>query len=165
MGRRGPPPKPTAIRKLQGNPGHRPLNDREPEPRPDTPRCPSWLTDEAKVVWRRMVPELRVMGVLTAADGDALAAYCQTFARWKAAEEFLAKHGEVYPLKDDQGRIRCMQQFPQVSISRNLLHLLRNYQREFGLTPSARSRIAVGGGAAEPSEFDRFLAERRGGSG
>ena len=36
-----------------------------------------------------------------------------------------------------------MQQFPQVSIARNLLLVLRAYQQEFGLTPAARSRIAV----------------------
>jgi P27 family predicted phage terminase small subunit len=143
MGRRGPPPKPTSIKKWEGNLGKRPLNELEPQPRKDTPRCPVWLSAEAKKVWKRMVPELRRMKVLTHVDGDALAAYCQTYARWKAAEEFLAKHGDVYPLRDDQGRVRYMQQFPHVAIARSLLQILRAYQQEFGLTPSARSRIEV----------------------
>jgi P27 family predicted phage terminase small subunit len=143
MGRRGPPPEPTKLRVLKGNPGKRPVNEREPQPRATSPRCPEWLSAEAKRVWQRLVPELKAMRVLTYIDGDALAAYCQTFARWRAAEEFIQKHGEAYPLRDDQGRIKCMQQFPQVAISRNLLLVLRAYQQEFGMTPSARSRVAV----------------------
>lgn len=141
MGRRGPPPKPTALKILAGNPGKRPLNPREPQPSAQAPRCPAWLPKEAKREWRRIVPELEAMRVLTRVDGDALTAYCQTYARWRAAEEFLVQHGEVYPLRDESGKVRCMQQFPQVSIARNLLLLLRAYQQEFGLTPAARTRV------------------------
>ena len=159
MGRRGPSPKPTALKLLQGNPGKRPLNEREPKPRKDMPRCPAWLSSEAKKVWRRLVPELRAMRVLTIVDGDALAAYCQTFARWRAAEEYLARHGDVYPIRDEARRIKCMQQFPQVAIARSLLQILRAYQQEFGLTPSSRTGIR----AAEPAvedELDKFLRRR-----
>lgn len=143
MGRRGPPPKPTALRLLNGNAAKRPINDREPTPEKGRPRCPGWLPDEAKKVWKRVVEDLDRMGVLTVVDGDALTAYCQTYVRWKAAEEFLIKHGEVYPLRDEKGQIRCMQQFPQVSIARNLLLVLRAFMGEFGLAPASRSRISL----------------------
>lgn len=149
MGRRGPPPEPTRLKVLKGNPGKRPVNPREPEPRPDVPRCPQWLGPEAKAVWKRLVPELKHMRVLSYVDGDALAAYCQTYARWRAAEEFIGKHGEVYTLRDEQGRVRCMQQFPQVAIARQLLQILRSYQQEFGMTPAARSRVVVPGEPAD----------------
>jgi hypothetical protein len=36
-----------------------------------------------------------------------------------------------------------MQQFPQVSIARNLLLILKAFYQEFGMTPAARSRIEV----------------------
>ena len=121
MGRRGPPPKPTRLKVISGNPGKRPLNKREPQPRKEAPRCPNWLTPDAKRVWKDLVPRLKRMGVLTEVDGGALAAYCQTFARWRETEEFLAKHGNVYPLRDSEGRVKYMQQLPQVSIARNLL--------------------------------------------
>lgn len=143
MGRRGPPPKPTALRILNGNAAKRPLNDREPRAPTGDPRCPSWLSKEAKQAWRRLVPLLSAMKVLTLADVDALTAYCQTYARWRAAEAFLQQHGEVYPLRDEQGKVRCMQQFPQVSIARNLLLVLKTYQQEFGLTPASRSRLVI----------------------
>ena len=72
MGRRGP----TVLKLMAGNPGKRPLNKREPQPRRTTPRCPAWLNKKAKTVWRRIVPELRDMGILTVVDGEALAAFC-----------------------------------------------------------------------------------------
>ncbi len=141
MGRRGPPPKPTALRILNGNAANRPLNEDEPQPAKDMPRCPSWLTAEAKKVWARVAPELARMRVLTIADADALAAYCQVYARWRAAEEFIAKHGDAYPIRDEQGRVKCMAQFPQVSIAKSLLQLVRAYQQEFGMTPSSRTQV------------------------
>ena len=159
MGRRGPPPKPTRLRVLQGNPSKRPINENEPQPRKDTPRCPAWLSEEAKKVWRRIVPELRRMGILTVVDGDALAAYCQTYARWKAAEQFIQQHGEVYPIRDERGRMTYMQQFPQVTIARHNLHMLKSYQQEFGLTPSARSRIEIP--LDQDPEFSEHEAFRR----
>ena len=118
------------------------------------------LSPDAKKEWKRLVPELKAVGVLTVLDGDALAAYCQTFARWRAAEAYLARHGEVYPLRDERGRIRCMQQFPHVSIARSLLQVLRAYQKEFGLTPSARSRIEVPFGEGE-RPLAKFLQRKQ----
>jgi P27 family predicted phage terminase small subunit len=127
------------LQLLHGNPGKRPLP--RAQPRAETPRCPTSLSAAAKRVWKRLVPELDVLGLLTRVDRDALVAYCRTFARWQATEDFLDAHGEVYPIRDDQGRIKCMAQFPQVAIARNLLLVLKAYQQEFGLTPSARSRL------------------------
>ena len=143
MGRRGPPPKPTALRLLQGNPGRRPINPREPEPRKSVPRCPSWLDEEAKECWKRLVPELKRMGVLSCVDADALAAYCDSWSRWKRAVLFLQKNGDVYTVKDGAGKVKYIQQLPQVAIARNLLIALNRYQQEFGLTPASRSRLVV----------------------
>ena len=144
---------------LRGNPGKRRMSDREPKPSNDVPRCPVWLSADAKRAWKRLVPQLKRMRVLSAVDADALTAYCQTWARWKRAEEFLEKHGDVYPLRDDGGNIRCMQQFPQVAIARNLAQLLKAYQQEFGLTPSARTRIEVKEPEEEESESMQLRRE------
>ena len=48
MATRGRKPKPTALKVLEGNPGKRPLNDREPVPPKATLKCPAWLLPEAK---------------------------------------------------------------------------------------------------------------------
>ncbi len=102
---------------------------------------PAWLDDDAKRAWRRLIPLLEQMNVLTRIDGNALARYCQLWSRWKRAELFIQKHGDTYPIKDEKGKIRCLQQFPQVAIANKLAQQLTRLEQEFGLTPSARSRI------------------------
>lgn len=136
MATRGRKPKPTALKVLEGNPGKRPLNIDEPKPKKKAPKCPSWLEPEAKKEWRRMSKTLEQIGVLTQVDGAAFAGYCQAYARWKEAEEFLTKHGTIF--KTPSGYI---QQVPQVSIAQTYLKIMKDFCSEFGLTPSARTRI------------------------
>jgi P27 family predicted phage terminase small subunit len=138
MATRGRKPKPTALKVLEGNPGKRPLNDKEPQPERKAPRCPSWLEPEAKKEWKRMAKTLEAIGVLTQVDKAAFAGYCQAYARWKEAEEFLSKHGTIF--KTPSGYI---QQVPQVAIARNYLQIMKDFCSEFGLTPAARTRIKV----------------------
>ncbi len=76
MARRGPAPKPTRMKVLAGNPGKRPLNRREPQPKPGLPRCPAQLSEEAKREWKRISKELDRLGLLTVLDRAALSAYC-----------------------------------------------------------------------------------------
>lgn len=90
MAGRGRPPKPTAVKELEGNPGKRPLNKNEPKPKQIAPKCPSWLEPDAKKEWRRLSKELETMGLLTQVDMAAFAGYCQAYARWKEAEEFIS---------------------------------------------------------------------------
>lgn len=45
----GRKPKPTAVKKLEGNPGKRKLNTKEPNPGKGMPDCPAWLLPEAKI--------------------------------------------------------------------------------------------------------------------
>jgi P27 family predicted phage terminase small subunit len=122
------------------------------------------LSAEAKRAWRETVPVLKRMRILTRIDRDALAAYCQTYARWKAAELFLDQHGEVYPIRDDTGKIRYMQPFPQVAIARSHLQVLRSYQQEFGMTPSARTRVREIPSFVRDLEHERFFGPRTSGA-
>ena len=158
MGRRGPPPTPTPILKLRNSTlvtKRRELT--EPKPRAGRPICPAWLDADAKAAWRQLVPELEVMGVLTRIDRNALARYCRTWARWRKAEAFIDKHGEMYPLKDEAGQPRCFQQWPQVAIANKLAQQLTRLEQEFGMTPASRTRIQLPVRPAEPDEFDNFL--------
>ena len=68
MATRGRTPKPTALKELEGNPGHRPLNDKEPRPKSKALACPSNLSKEAKKEWRRLCKEMEQEGVLTGWD-------------------------------------------------------------------------------------------------
>lgn len=135
---RGRKPKPTAIKILEGNPGKRKLNAYEPTPEQTAPQCPDWLCDEAKEEWKRLADKMEQMGILTEVDMAAFAGYCQSYARWKEAEEFISRHGAI--VKTPSG---YWQQIPQVSIAQQYLKDMQKFAEQFGLTPASRSRIVA----------------------
>ena len=154
MAQAGRKPKPTAIKRLEGNPGKRSLNEREPVPQKKAPKCPLWLEVEAKKEWRRTARQLEELGILTEVDMAAFAGYCQAYARWKEAEEFISRHGTI--VKTPSG---YWQQVPQVSIAQTYLKIMNKFAEQFGLTPSSRSRIIAsdGGPADAADEMENLL--------
>ena len=144
MATRGRKPKPTAMKILEGNPGKRALNLKEPRPDKKMPKCPEWLEDEAKAEWGRLATPMFNLGLLTELDMATFATYCQAYARWKEAEEFISQHGSLIKTKTG-----FWQQIPQVSISRSNQAMMIKAAAEFGLTPSSRSRLIAGGANLE----------------
>ena len=138
MGLRGPAPQPTSIRVLNGNPGRRPINTTEPQPRAVKPHCPAHLDDEAKKEWKRLSPILQRMRVLTEADYMALANLCVAYSTLIKAQVSLSKTGLL--VKTPSGYV---QQSPLVSIVRSQMEMINRLCGEFGLTPSSRSRIQI----------------------
>lgn len=150
MGARGPAPKPTALKRLQGNPGKRALPAGEPQPAAGgVPAVPRWLSEEGKREWRRLAGRLWRAGLLTEADHDGLAMYCETFATWKRAEAQVRAKGEV--VRTAGGNVI---QNPYLSIANRAKRDALVLAREFGMTPAARTRISVDGGEEEPSVAD-----------
>ena len=96
MAARGRKPKPTALKVLEGNPGKRPLNDHEPIPPKGELEVPVVASARGQKEWKRLASSLEAMGVLTMADLTAFAGYCQAYARWKEAEEFITQHGSIF---------------------------------------------------------------------
>ena len=142
MATRGRKPKPPAMKELEGNPGKHPLNTSEPKPTKKAPACPKWLEPEAKKEWRRLAKQMEAIGILTEVDMAAFAGYCQAYARWKEAEEFITQHGTI--VKTQSG---YWQQVPQVSIAQTYLKIMNRFAEQFGLTPSSRSRIIASDGS------------------
>lgn len=142
---KGRKPKPTRLKELTGNPGRRPLNDREPKPTAARPSCPSWLSKEAKAEWRRIVPELERLGLLTLVDRTALAAYCQAAAELEIATKQLNKEGRIIFVEvfNKAGEVSGSVQkpHPAIKLQRDAFRQVKAYLAEFGLTPSARTRV------------------------
>jgi len=113
--------------------------------------------DDAKEEWDRIATELNRIGLLTVVDRTALAGYCQSYAQWKDAVAWIKKHGQVYPLKDDKGNVKCLQQFPQVGIANQCLKQIRAFCGLFGLDPSSRARLEL----PSEDEADDFKSKLR----
>jgi P27 family predicted phage terminase small subunit len=133
---RGRKPKPSHLKVVSGNAGKRALNSREPRPAIAAPSPPAVLRGEARREWRRVVPMLEAIGVLAEIDRAALAAYCQSWGRWLKAERELAREGMTF--ETDKGN---HVQHPLVGIARRAMADVVRYSAEFGMTPSARSRV------------------------
>ena len=156
---KGRKPKPSALKVLEGNPGKRPLPKNEPKPQPTAPECPDWLHENAKQEWERIAPQLERLGLLTSIDMAALAGYCEAWAQYRDAIEFIHKHGQVHPIRDNNGTIKYLQQVPQVGIANQQMKQIRAFCSEFGLTPSARGRMEVPGADEHVDEMEDLLSK------
>jgi len=151
--KQGRPRKPTELKILEGNPGKRPLPTNEWKPKPMAPKCPNWLHKYAKKEWKAIVPKLEEYGLLTEVDATALAAYCQAYARWREAEEFMSRHNTVF--KTTSGYI---QQVPQVVIAQKYMALMSTYLSKFGLSPADRVGMVNPKGPEKQSKLASLLS-------
>jgi P27 family predicted phage terminase small subunit len=162
----GPRPQPVRLKLLRGNPGRRAIRGTfDPPAPPEPPEPPPFLTGYALAEWHRVGPGLTLFGLLTPLDVAPLAAYCVSFAHWRQAEELLQQLAAVDEkargllIKGSKGQARSN---PLVQIAREAAADMIRAACEFGFSPAARSRIAlgVGGPFARPpaSKFDGLLA-------
>jgi P27 family predicted phage terminase small subunit len=155
--------KPIRLKILEGNRGRRKLPE-EIIPPAEMPVPPAHLDAYALEEWNRVVEGLSAMGVLAGIDQQAFAAYCGAYARWRAAEEELAKLREVnrlsaLVLKTVSGN--WIQQ-PLIGISNKAAGDMVRYAVEFGMTPSARARLAMDPNRAKKGKFDGLVGVRGG---
>ncbi len=104
--------------------------------------------------------ELHRLGMLTLLDVSALAAYAQAFGRWIQAERTIAKMAEKdtvsggLMIKTTKGNAI---QNPMVGTANKAASDMVKYAAEFGLTPAARARLALGPVNPPKSKFDGLL--------
>jgi P27 family predicted phage terminase small subunit len=146
---RGPKPKPTALKRLAGNPGKRKLNDDDLKAPPGCPDCPADITGLARDEWIRITAELNALGMLTKCDRAALATYCGLYEQALNLKKIIKKKGLI--LKDGTNRPH-----PAVAMKLKTEALMKAYLIEFGLTPSSRARMKVPGQETK-DPMDDFL--------
>lgn len=167
MGKRGPRPKPDAIRALEGDPGKRGKGGNSPPPAAAVTNLkpPTFLPSAAKKEWKRVIMELARLNLISDLDVMALAAYCNAYATWLDAIKKIKETGMLvrspngYPMPS-----------PYVKIERDSQEQMMKWLREFGMTPSSRARVGGDGGADEEEDpfaalASRAASNRAGGSG
>lgn len=158
---KGRKPRPTRLQVIAGNPGGRPLNANEAELDLSQPDPPAFLCEDGREEWSRVVQVLFDAGLMTDLDRGALAAYCQAYGRWAAAERALREMSDKDRLtkgmviKTTNGNAI---QNPLVGIANKALHEMVRCASEFGMTPSARSRVD----AKPPSKGNKFANNGKG---
>lgn len=138
MGLRGPAPKPTALRVIEGSAWRANVNEPKPGPAPAT--CPRKLSPQGKAEWKRLMPVLRRMRVLTEADLGPLADLCEVTAELDHAQKLLRESNLLTRASAKGSPIR---RNPLVSIIKDFREQKLRLEREFGLTPASRTRLMV----------------------
>ena len=157
--------KPLKLRVLEGNRSRRKIPEDLPLPPADLPIPPLHLDAGALEEWNRLADGLNGMGILAGIDQAAFAAYCSSFSRWKSAEEELQK------LRDKGGALNALVlktvsgnfiQQPLIGISNCAARDMVRYAVEFGLTPSARARLAMDPNRGKAGKFDGLIGVKGG---
>ena len=111
---------------------------------------PEHLGQVAAGRWAQLLPLLQGVKVMTRADIEALARYCDTYEWWLATRAKLKADGDTYPILNDKGEVKYIAQRPEVSIAHKLAVQLRQLEQDFGMNPSARTSLHV----EEPTQKD-----------
>jgi P27 family predicted phage terminase small subunit len=135
MGKRGPKPKPTALRVLEGNPGRLPINTEEPRPMGE-PECPAHLSADGRAMWRQILDSLPP-GLITAADAPLLACYCESWATHKAATEAMHRDRDLL----GNNLIRNDRPSPYLRIATEAARTMASLSTRLGLSPADRTGI------------------------
>lgn len=134
---KGRKPKPLKLLEMDGT-RRADRHGTGPEVKPDTaqPRCPTWLGREGKSEWRRVVPKLAALGMLSTVDRGTLSQLCEA---WDTFFELQRRLSRMLKLNDIDVVYQRLCNQKSVAIA--------TYNRiavEFGLTPSSRARLRPG---------------------
>ena len=142
MAKSGPKPLPKNVHVLNGNPSKLPRNalfDDCIRPRTEIPTPPDHLSPEALEEWNRISGELEALGLISQIDRAALSVYCQAYGRWVQCEKKLTELGEKGMVETTPSGYK--QQGTWLQISNRAVEQMKSFLVEFGMTPSARSRV------------------------
>lgn len=159
-GKGGRPAKPTSLKVLHGDREDR-INRDEPLPERGDVAAPEWLDDRSRQVWDRLAPDLTAKGVLTSWDVDAFAAFCTVVVRNADALSDVACNGTSLTtvereLSDGTVIYRVVKN-PAWQVARESTALVATLGGRFGLNPSDRSQIKVGGDRGATQGAERLL--------
>lgn len=159
----GRKPKPTTLKLLHGNPGKRRINRHEPTPELGAPPRPSWLEELespiAAETYAELAGILERMQVMTKADGKALELLADAYGLYREARRIIEEEGLTYESTSDSGG-KMIRARPEIGIASDAAKRIRALLSEFGMTPSSRSRLHVGGQLpADP--LGDFLSKKR----
>lgn len=122
---------------------------------------PRWLDKAAKKEWRRVVKLIGGLGILTDADVDTLAAYCDAVVRYAEAAQQVREQGMV--ITDDKGK---PMQNPALLAMEKYWRIMSKAAASLGLDPSSRAALAKAKAAEKPKdEFEELFGNQTSRSG
>jgi len=156
----GRPRKPTELHVLNGNPSKKKdLGKNEPKPAPvvSAPKPPSWMNADGKKMWKRQVPGLQRVGLLTEADLESFIVLCQSYGEWVEAEKDMKKNGKYCIYTNKAGAENEIER-PVVRVADKAYARYKSMCTEFGITPASRTRIEIKPAEQEQDPMEMLLS-------
>jgi len=151
MAKKGPPPRPTHMKIVEGCREDR-INRLEPEPGEGAVVPPMRLSAKALSVWNRLAPDLIAKKVLTHWDVDQFAILCNAIATY---QECAALMGDEYLVRNSSGNPA---RSPYWQMMRDNAQIMTSTGARFGLTPSDRAQLKIDPGSHDSGGADRLLS-------
>lgn len=153
----GRPPKPTALKVLEGTHKQHPerVNHDEPIPPQGEIVRPAWVTPKARKHWAHFLANIRSMNVGTPVDADALGVLCNALQEYIDAAREVQKDGitiREQRYDSDGGQFWTVKSNPAVAARSDAWRRMNTMLQQFGLTPSSRAKLKV----EKPEEEDEF---------
>jgi P27 family predicted phage terminase small subunit len=104
---------------------------------PNSSPVPAWLSKDAALEWKRVMPILVDRRILTDADLASFENYCVAIGQVREMERLIKRAGHV--VETDRGP----RAHPAVKIQSDAMTRARLLANELGLTPVSRSRPVV----------------------
>lgn len=142
MGLRGPPPKPSSERELEGNRGKRggPIaEDPEVELLTRAPQAPPHLSDIAQQAWRVLASELVRRQLLARQDLFVLEQFCETYAVWRDCLRDMRSNGIQQDKLDVDGDVAWSATTPATQTYFRCIEKLNTLSRVLGIGPAYRA--------------------------
>ena len=150
MSSRGRKPKPTELKRLQGNPGKRAMNGREPKPKTPVKR-PRGLKGIRRKFWDEHAEELERLCILTGVDVPAFRLLLESYSF--AIEAAADLRHSSFTVEGRDGPKKN----PLVQVWRDNALLFKSMATEFGMTPSSRARLKLPEEAEQLSLADQLF--------
>lgn len=136
----GPKPRPHHLRLLTSRTDSSDVAGRPIHPQLQTkrglPTKPDSLSPDASWMWDQIIDQWQSSNLLKPLDAAGLEVACETFARWREAVRWRKEHALLVGGGREGARVA-----PYIGVEERAGKDFRAWCAEFGLTPSAETRL------------------------
>ncbi|MCP6733053.1 phage terminase small subunit P27 family [Bacillus subtilis] len=163
------PAKSATLQLIQGNPNKknteelaaRAEHEKKMKMRSDNIKPPTWLDKVGKKEFKRVAALLTEVEIITEADISMLAAYCNAYSQYVSISKIIEEDGIMVHTegKDEDGnQIKLVgEEHPLLKRQKNYFDQMKSAANDFGLTPSARAKLAI---TRTQEEWEKTAAEK-----
>ena len=137
MGARGPHPKPTHLKVIEGERESR-INRNEPIPTDGEVIKPEGMSDGASAVWDELADDLIDKGCLKPWDIYMFEAFCESVSTYRENRDLLRAHGYT-----ERGAAGGIIKSPYHQIMRDCVQTMAQIGSRFGFTPGDRANLEI----------------------